>query len=168
MFHATNITEVIKMKKKQAIIALIILIVIAVFGGLILVNKGDGPVTGVMLSAKPAADENAFGKTEADKTNYLISVMEYNKFVEKYNTKIPENNDLYAHINLVECRKGIKVKVKWLLQNTAVKEEEKPLLTDQKGIISYELEGEKVKKGSYVIEIYYADKKILTENFIVD
>lgn len=155
------------MNKKKSIIALAILVGIAVIFGFILVNRGDGPIMGMILSTKSVENEQEYKEIETAKNDgvYLVTSMESNKYVEKYKKDIPQNKDLYANIYLAECRQGSKFIIKWVYKNNVIKEEEKALGTDQKGVVSYRLEESKVKEGSYTIEIYFESKKIFTQNF---
>jgi hypothetical protein len=77
--------------------------------------------------------------------------------------KISAGTDLYANVLFIESPEGMKYNVKWVCDGSVVKEEEKQMTTNQKGVIAYLLEGDKLKKGSYTFEIYYKDKKIHEE-----
>lgn len=157
------------MDRKKTLIYLIILIFIAAVFGLILLNKGDGPVSGCILSNSSIETVELYKKAEDLKGDGIYGVMasERNKLVQKYNTEIPQDKELYENIYLVECRKGTKIKIKWVYDSNMIKEEEKALTEDQTGVISYQLEGSKVKSGTYCVEAYYEDKKILSQNFEV-
>ena len=49
-----------RMGKKTAITMLVALIVCAVLVGMLLLNKSDGPVSGMILSEMPIADAEAY------------------------------------------------------------------------------------------------------------
>ena len=149
------------MSKKATIIAIAILIAAAVILGLILVNKGDGPVMGVIISDKALTDGSN------DSGVYLTVNKEFNKFNEKVNSDIPADKDLYANFSLVECPKGSEFNIKWINNNQTVKEEILKLATDQKGTISYLLEASKAKSGNYSLELYNEGKKIFEHRFII-
>jgi hypothetical protein len=149
------------MSKKATIIAVAVLIAAAVIFGLILVNKGDGPVMGLTFSDKALAD----GSTGSGV--YLTVNKEFNKYTEKANAEIPAGKDLYANISLVECPKGAEFNAKWITDGQTVKEEAKKLDTDRKGTISYLLEANKAKSGNYTLELYREGKKIFEHKFII-
>lgn len=158
------------MSKKVSLIILCVFIAIAVVFGLILVNKGDGPVMGTIISSIPIDSEQGYKNLENEKSKevFIIRAEEINKLVEKYKKSIPQGKDLYVNLNLVECIKGTKIKVKWICNKSTVKEEEKTLLTDQKGIIWYKINGSMVIKGDYDVEGYIDNNKIFTENFNIE
>lgn len=155
------------MSKKTSIIAITLLIAAAVFFGLVLVNKGDGPVVGMIMSDKMTVSVKDFETVNPSQDNgvYLILEKEYNKFNEKFITEIPAGKDLYANIQLVECPKGSKFTARWVTEGNTVKEETKELVTDQKGVASYVFDGNKVKSGNYTLELYDEGKKIFEYKF---
>ncbi|MCX7710341.1 MAG: hypothetical protein N2484_10905 [Clostridia bacterium] len=91
-----------------------------------------------------------------------------NEYKRKELLKIPEGKDLYANILFIESPKGMKYKVKWLEAGTVVKEDEKEMTTDQKGVLWFLIEGEKIKKGKHSLEIFYKDKKVSQLEFDVE
>ena len=157
------------MSKKTSIIVVALLVAAAVFLGLVLVNKGDGPVAGMIMSDKTAESVKDFEavKISEDSGVYLILEKAYDKFVEKLINNIPAGRDLYANIYLVECPKGSIFNVKWVSEGKTVKEETKELATDKKGVVTYVLDGSNVKSGNYTLEIHTENKKIFEHNFLI-
>jgi hypothetical protein len=56
---------------------------------------------------------------------------------------------------------------KWNSEGKVIKEETIELATDQQGVISCLLEGDKVKTGNYILELFSGDKKIFEYGFSV-
>ena len=158
------------MNKKTSIIALSILVAAAVFFGYIFVNKGDGPVMGMIVSDRAIEDTRSYKLQESSpgKESYLILTTEFNKLTEKFKAEIPNGKNLYSNINIVECPKGLQFTAKWVSDNKSIKEETKPLTTNQSGIISYLLEANLANKGSYSFELYNEGKKIFEKNFKIE
>lgn len=158
------------MNKKTVITVLTIFVLAAIFLGALLVNKGDGPVAGMILADK--AMENTDIYTNAAKTHndgiYLVVSNAYNKLQEDYKTNVPENKDLYLTIHFVECPKGSEFTGKWLMEEKLIKEEKGTLTTDAEGVISYLLDGSSVVKGQYVFELYDGDRKLFEKEFFVE
>ena len=138
------------MNRKTSAIALVLLVLTAILLGYVLVNRGDGPVQGVVLSDKAISAAQGFNNTVASPANgvYLILTDEFSKLSEKFKADIPAGKELYAAIHFVECTKGTQFTVKWIAGTETIKEETKELATDKEGVISYSLEGEKAKSGS--------------------
>lgn len=158
------------MKKKTAIIFLVIIIIIAIFLGFLLVNKGDGPVMGMVLADRAMENTEAYddaAQTQGDGI-YLVLSKAFNKYKEDYKTDIPEGNDLYAVIYFVECPQGSEYAGKWIKDDTVIKEDVGRLTTGPKGVISYMLEGDSVVSGSYIFELYDGDGKIFEKSFSVE
>ncbi len=158
------------MSKKTSIIAITLLIVAAVILGFIFVNKGDGPVMGMIISDKTIINVQNFqtAKSSQDSDLYMVLDKEINKFNEKAKTGIPAGKDIYANIYLVECPKGSQFTVKWIIEGKTIKEETKELSTNQRGVISYLLEGNKLKSGNYILELYSEDRKLFKYGFSVE
>lgn len=157
------------MSKKTSIITITLLIAAAVIFGLVFVNKGDGPIMGISMSDKVIVNVQDFKtiNSSQDSGVYLILKKEYNKFTEKFTADIPAGKDLYANIHLVECPKGSRFTVRWITEGNTVKEETKELVTDQKGVISYAFDGNKVKSGNYTLELYTQGKKVFEYKFFI-
>jgi hypothetical protein len=160
------------MRKKTTIIITTIIVVVAaiVFIGLMLVGKGEGPVMSMVLSDKAIESIQSLtaAKSSPDSGTYLILENEFNKYEEKYKTVIPAGKNLYASIHFVEVLKGTKFTARWIAAGKTVKEEIKEMLTNQEGVLSFLLEGNNVKSGSYTLELYGVDKKILEYEFSID
>jgi len=158
------------MNKKTAVSVLIIFVAAAILLGLLLVNKGDGPVMGMIIADK--AMENVDAYNDAADTQgagiYLVVSNAFNKFQEDYQAKIPENNDLYAAIHFVECPKGSEYSGKWIKDGNLIQKDNGTLLTGPEGVISYKLDGDSVVKGSYTFELYDGDKKMFEKTFSVE
>lgn len=158
------------MNKKTAAIALVILIAAAIFIAIIFLNKGDGPIAGVFISDKAAADVSGYKSMNSARGNgfYLVWNKEFNSFKEKVESNIPAGKDLYANVHFVECMKGTRFTAKWIANGETVKEETSELLTNQQGIIAYLLEGNQASIGSYSLEIWKGDKKLFTRGFSIE
>lgn len=158
------------MSKKSSIIAITLLIASALVMGLVLVNRGDGPVTGMIIADKAIANVQAFQsmKSSQDGSSYIILDKEFNKFSEKAKKVIPAGKDIYANVYFVECPKGSQFTAKWSSEDKLIKEEAKSLSTNQKGVIAYLLEGDKLKSGSYTLQLYSNATKIFEYEFSVE
>ncbi|MBN2879484.1 MAG: hypothetical protein JXN65_07625 [Clostridia bacterium] len=157
------------MNKKTSTTVLTLFIIGAIFLGLLLVNKGDGPVMGMILAENPienTADYNKSAQEQSEGT-YLVLSNAFNKYQEDYSTSIPEGSPLYASVHFVECPQGAQYTGKWIFEGELLKEETGTLSTGPEGVISYMLEGGKVAKGSYTFELYDGDKKVFERNFSV-
>lgn len=158
------------MGKKTSIIVLVIFIVLAILIGYVLVNKGDGPVAGLILADSALGDADSYQIAEEmpGQETYLVAINAYNKVEENYKTRIPELKDLYANFHLVECPKGSKFTGKWLNDNKVLKEDTATLTTDTEGVVSYMLDGDHVKKGDYRFELYDGEREIFEMAFSVE
>ncbi len=158
------------MSKKISVIGITLLVAAAVLFGFVLVNKGDGPVMGMIISDKILVNVQDFKTINSFKDSgvYLTLEKEYNKFNEKFIDDIPAGKDLYANIHLVECPKGSKLTARWINKGKTVKEETKVLATDKNGVVSYIFDGSKAKRGDYTLELYSEDKKIFEHKFSID
>lgn len=158
------------MKRKTTITILVIFIIAAIFLGLLLVNKGDGPVMGMMLSDRNIEDTQSYNdgaQTQGDGT-YLIVSNAFNKYQEDYKSDIPQGDDLYAAVYFVECPQGSEYSCKWVKNGVTIKEDTGVLKTGPQGVISYILDGDKVEQGSFVFELYDGSKKIFEKEFSVE
>lgn len=157
------------MNKKTAITVLVFIIVVAIFLGFLFVNKGDGPVMGMILA--DVAMENTETYNNASDTHgdgiYLIVSNAFNKFQEDYKANIPGKNDLYATIHFVECPQGSEYTGKWIKDGNVIQEDKGTLTTGPEGVITYMLDGDSVVKGSYTFELYDGDKKIFEKTLSV-
>lgn len=159
----------VNMKKKTAITVLVVILIGAILLGFLLLNKGDGPVMGMVLA--DTAIENAKAYDAAAQAQgdgvYLVVSSAFNKYQEDYKTDIPQGNDLYATIHFVECPKGSKFTAKWMKEGTVIEEDIGTLLTGPEGVIAYKLDGDNVVSGSYTFELYGGDGKIFEMTFSV-
>ena len=157
------------MSRKAAILSVTALIVAAVFMGLILVNKGDGPIMGMILSDKMIATVQDFENQSSsmDSGIYLNLKTAFNKLNEESANDIPAGKDLFASFYMVECPKGIETTVKWTTEAGTLKEETKRLETDRRGIISYLLDRGNVRNGNYTLELYIEGIKKFEHGFTV-
>ncbi|SFR96889.1 hypothetical protein [Anaeromicropila populeti] len=158
------------MKKKTSLIVLMIFIVLAILIGFVLVNKGDGPVSGMILADKVLDNIDEYNSAEETQGSeiYLVVSSAYNKLEEEYKTSIPESENLYATIHIVECPKGSEFTGKWLKDDEVIKEDVVTLATDSEGVVTCMLDGDNVTKGSYSFELYEGDRKILEKTFSVE
>lgn len=157
------------MKKKTSISVMIVLIALAIFLGVLLVNKGDGPVMGMMLAEQVSADTDSYdnmAKTRNDGVYLVISVA-YNKFRKDYETSVPKEKDLYALIHVVECPKGSEFTGKWIKDGKEIKTDTARLTTEREGVLSYLLDANEIEAGNYSFLLYNGDTKILEQAFSV-
>ncbi len=150
------------MNKRTSVFAVAILMVLAIGAGFILVNKGDGPVMGMVISDRAIENMQEYSAENIINNSglYVVVEKEYNKFNEKFKTEIPVGKDLYANIQIVESPKGSKFTAKWVNAGKTVKEETKELTSDKKGTISYILDGDKTKSGKYTFELSISGKAV--------
>lgn len=158
------------MNKKTSVIVLVIFIAASIFLGLLLINKGDEPVAGMILSDYVLDNKDVYHKAEQlhGEGIYLVVSKAFNIFREDYKAGIPEGKDIYAAIFFIECKKGSEFMIKWLKDGKVIKDEIEILSTDAMGVISYMLDGSYVVKGIYSIEIYDGDKRIFEKGFSVE
>ena len=67
---------------------------------------------------------------------------------------------VYASISFIESPKGMKYAVEWLLDGQQVYAEEKEMATDKRGVIVYELPGDKAVSGQLSLRVLYKGKLI--------
>jgi len=158
------------MKKKTAGTVLAVIIIGAIFLGFLLVNKGDGPVMGMVLADRALENTEAYDNAAQSQGDgiYLVVSSAYNKYQEDYKADIPEGNDLYATIYFVECPQGSEYTGKWIKDGAVINENIGTLPTGPKGVISYILDGGSVVSGSYTFELYDGDGKIFETTFSIE
>lgn len=157
------------MNKKTTVTVLAIVIAAAVFLGFVLLNKGDGPVMGMMFTGgdiESLEDYESAAEARGEGV-YMVVTKSINKFNEDYSQNIPEGDDLYAAIHFVECPEGSQYTGKWIKDGSVISEETGTLATGPRGVISYKLEGIHAAEGSYVFELYDGDKKIFEKTFSI-
>jgi hypothetical protein len=74
---------------------------------------------------------------------------------------------IYASISFIESPIGMKYAVQWLLDGQKVYAEEKEMVTDKRGIIVYELPGDKAVAGQLTLRVLYQDKLIFSKELPV-
>jgi hypothetical protein len=158
------------MNRRTSIIALAVLIAAAVLFGLVLINKGDGPVMGMIISDKAIGDVENYKNTEAqqDQGTYMVLAKEFNKLNKKLEKRIPSGRDLYANVYVVECPKGTEFTAKWIMDGKNIKEETRAAAEDARSIVTYLLEGSNAKAGGYTFELYKEDHRIFSMEFSVE
>jgi len=158
------------MKRHTAITVLIVIIAGAVLLGFLFLNKGDGPVTGMILADRAVENTETYNTTAKthDDGIYLVVSNAFNKFQEDYKADIPENNDLYVTVHFVECPQGSEYTGKWIKSGIVIHEENRTLPTWPEGVISYMLDGPSVVKGTYTFELYNGNGKIFEKTFSVE
>lgn len=158
------------MGKKTAIIVLAIVIAAAIILGFLLVNKGDGPVMGMVLADRAMENTQSYSNTAEAQGDgiYLVVSNAFNEYQEDYHSSIPESKDLYAAIHFVECPKGSEYTGKWTMDGKVIFEEQGALSTGPEGVISYMFDGGSVVKGSYTFELYDGDEMIFEYTFSVE
>lgn len=70
---------------------------------------------------------------------------------------------VYASISFIESPIGMKYAVEWLLDGQQVYAEEKEMVTDKRGIIVYELPGDKAAAGQLTLRVLYKDKLVFSK-----
>ncbi|WKY43214.1 hypothetical protein Q5O14_11135 [Eubacteriaceae bacterium ES2] len=158
------------MKKKTAITVLVIIIIGAMFLGFLLVNKGDGPIMGMVLGDTAIESTEAYDKTvqELGDGIYLVLSSAFNKYQEDFSMVIPEGDDLYANLHFVESPQGSEFTGKWIKDGNIIGEEVGTLSTGPEGIISYMIDGNEVVEGSYAFELYDGDERIFEITFSIE
>ncbi len=158
------------MSKKAAIIVLAVVIAAAIFLGFIFLNKGDGPVMGMMLADRPIKDTDTYSDTA--KTHgegvYLIVSNSFNDYQADYEAGVTQGEDLYAAIYFVECPQGSEFTANWIKDGNVAAEEKGTLPTGPKGVITYMLSKENVTSGSYTFELYDGDNRIFEYTFSIE
>ncbi len=159
-----------RMGKKAAITALIGLIACAILLGALLLNKGDGPVTGMILSGAPVADAEAYADAAEQRGDdiFLVVSNAFNKYQTDYQSAIPAGSELYASVYFVECPAGSVFTAKILNDGTAAFEQEGTLETGPYGVICYPLDGETLSAGDYVFALYDGEEQIFSQPFTLE
>ncbi len=159
-----------RMGKKTAITMLVALIVCAVLVGMLLLNKSDGPVSGMILSEMPIADAEAYSSANEAHGDgiYLVVSNAYNKFQTDYQAAIPAGSELYANMYFVECPAGSAFTTKLLKDGALVTEQEGVLKTGPYGVVAYSLGTQASQAGTYIIELYDGENLLFTQTYIVE
>ena len=159
-----------RMGKKAAITALVGLIACAILLGALLLNKGDGPVTGMILSGAPVADAEAYADAAEQRGDdiFLVVSNAFNKYQTDYQSAIPAGSELYASVYFVECPAGSVFTAKILNDGTAAFEQEGTLETGPYGVICYSLDGETLSAGDYVFALYDGEEQIFSQPFTLE
>ena len=159
-----------RMGKQAAITALVGLIACAILLGALLLNKGDGPVTGMILSGAPVADAEAYADAAEQRGDdiFLVVSNAFNKYQTDYQSAIPAGSELYASVYFVECPAGSDFTAKILNDGTAVFEQEGTLETGPYGMICYPLDCETLPAGDYVFALYDGEEQIFSQPFTLE
>lgn len=159
-----------RMSKKAGLIALIVFVVGAVLLGLLLLNKGDGPVTGMILSNQPIPDAAAYKAAEEapGKDVYLVVSNAYNQFQVDYQTSIASGNPLVATVSFVECPAGSAFTGSWLKDGEPLTTSTAQTETEPYGVLSYSLEGAMVTTGDYTFVLSDASGELFRQAFRVE
>jgi hypothetical protein len=159
-----------RMGKKATITTLVVLIACAVLVGALLLNKSDGPVTGMILSDMSIADAEAYSDAAEAQGDgiYLVVSNAFNKFQTDYQSAIPAGSELYANVYFVECPAGSAFTAKLMNDGVPVLEQEGILETGPYGVFSYSLGAEAASVGNYVFELYDGEELLLTQTFTVE
>ncbi len=158
------------MGKKAAWIVFAGIVVAAVLLGLLLLNKGDGPVAGMILSDSAIDTTDAYSAAEKNRGDgvYLVVSNAFNEYQADYSAGIPEGGALYANLHCVECAKGTAFTCQWLRDGASVAEESVSLTTEPQGVITSRLDGEAALSGSYTLEVYNGDNLIFEYSFEIE
>ncbi len=155
--------------QKAAITALIGLIACAILLGALLLNKGDGPVTGMILSGAPVADAEAYA--DAQNSAGTASFWSYPMRSQLPNgLSIRHSGRKRALCIRVLCGMPgrLRVYAKILYDGTAAFEQEGTLETDPYGVICYPLDGETLPAGDYVFALYDGEEQIFSQPFTLE
>lgn len=76
--------------------------------------------------------------------------------------------NIYANVFLIEMPKGSEIEVKWYLSGSEIKKEKAITSSGPKSVLNLLLEGDKANPGSYTLELYYKEKLIHKENFVLE
>ena len=155
------------MNKKTTIIVFALVIAAAIFMGFLFLNKGDGPVAGMILSDSIIENTEEYGEAAKNPANgtYLVVSNAFNKYQEDFLADIPGGVDIYAAVHFVECPKGSVFIGKWIYDGNVVAEKEKTLMTGPTGVISFMLDGTNANAGSCIFELYQENNKIFEKEF---
>ena len=159
-----------RMSKKAGVIALTVFVVGAVLLGLLLLNKGDGPVTGMILSSQPIADSAAYkGTAEApDETVYLVVSNAFNQFQVDHQSTIAGGVPLVATISFVECPAGTVFTGSWLKDGEPLAASTAQTETEPYGVLSFSLEGAMVTTGEYTFMLSDESGELFRQAFRVE
>lgn len=70
---------------------------------------------------------------------------------------------VYASIHFIESPKGMEYTVNWHLDGAEIKSETKAISKNLQDVVVYELEAEKVVKGSLKVDVIYKDTTLVTK-----
>jgi hypothetical protein len=73
----------------------------------------------------------------------------------------------FASISFIESPIGMKYAVEWLLDGQQIHAEEKEMVTDKRGIIVFELPGDKAAAGQLTLRVLYKDKLLFSKELSV-
>jgi hypothetical protein len=155
------------MGKKTALFTLAGVVIAAILLGILLLNKGDGPVAGMILSGQAIATTQEYA--DAEKTRgeavYRVVANAFNKFEEEYSATIHGGNALYATVHFVECPKGSAFTAQWIRNGEVIAEETASLATEPQGVIAYALEAEAATPGNYTFRLLEGGETIFKHTF---
>ncbi len=159
-----------RMSKKAGVIALIVFVVSAVLLGLLLLNKGDGPVTGMILSSQPIADSTAYKATaEApDETVFLVVSNAFNQFQVDYTVPISSGVPLVATVSFVECPAGTAFTGSWLKDEKPLAASTAQTKTEPYGVLSFSLDGAMATTGDYTFVLSDESGELFRQAFRVE
>ena len=157
------------MGKKATIISLVIVIAAAILLGTVLLNKGDGPVAGIILSNGEIVDKGMYSDAEATHDGvYLVVSNAFNRYQADYEADIPQGGTLYAAVHFVECPQGSAFTARWSRNGAVIAQEDGTLSTGPEGVISYKLDGAGVTGGSYTFALYQDGESIFQYSFAIE
>jgi len=159
-----------RMSKKAGVIALLVFVISAVLLGLLLLNKGDGPVTGMILSSQSFADSAAY-KTAAeapDETVYLVVSNAFNQFQVDHQSTIASGVLLVATVSFVECPTGTAFTGSWLKDGEPLFGSAGQTETEPYGVLSFSLESTMVTTGDYTFVLSDESGELFRQAFRVE
>ncbi|AFA47327.1 hypothetical protein [Acetobacterium woodii] len=74
---------------------------------------------------------------------------------------------IYASVSFIESPKGMTYQAKWLIDDKAIKTDEKAMATDKKGELVFPLEAEEVTAGRLKLQILYKDEVLAEKEVLI-
>lgn len=102
---------------------------------------------------------------------YIVSDRQYTDIKDLDSAKPPEQlktgQDIYASVYFIESPKGMEYTAKWFINGNEVKTDTQKMPTDRKGIIVFNLEGDKAAAGTLKFQIIYKDLVLASKELVI-
>jgi len=159
-----------KINAKAGVIVFIVFVVGAVLLGLLLLNKGDGPVAGMILSNKPIPDAKAYQAVAEQPQDGVYQVVSnaYNQFQVDYQTTAPAERELVATVYFVECPAGSAFTGRWEKDGATLAESTAQMRTEPYGVLSFSLDPAQITAGDYSFVLSDEAGELLRQPFQVE